>query len=90
MQQTMYATLPLFIYQQLQRNEEENGLTSAWIEGVALAGSLNVTNETFNPSLCCMSFSSAWYSVYSMSDFDIKGKQKYQKSYVLWNYGIYS
>jgi len=39
----------------LQRNEEEN----AWIEEVALAGSLNVTNETFNPALSGMSFSSA-------------------------------
>jgi hypothetical protein len=47
----------------LQRNEEENALTNAWIKEVALAGSLKVTNETFNPALCFMSFSSAWYSV---------------------------
>jgi len=43
----------------LQRNEEETALTTAWIKEVALAGSLNVTNETFNPALCCMSSGSA-------------------------------
>ena len=59
MLQTMHATIPLFICQQLQRNEEETALTTAWIKEVALAGSLNVTNETFNPALCCMSSGSA-------------------------------
>jgi hypothetical protein len=38
----------------LQRNEEENALRTACIKEVAQAGSLNVTNETFNPdSVAC-------------------------------------